>query len=268
VYLLELALASGTLYLCDAIANITFPTAGNLYYAWRFSFDSIKNHITGEVDRVSFSFDNTDLTFRAYTDTDDFQGCRLTLRLIFADLLGSADYNMVKFTGLMSAPVINEETVDIEVSSPLIRLGGTIPKRRYQNNCSAKFADIGKDVTECTAGMDAGEIVTLIGSVDGTADSGTTTTLVDAALTEADDYWRYGTVEFTSGDNDGEIRSVTDFVASTDTVTLSYTLPHAVVAGDTYTIKKGCNKTSAWCHVHHNNWANFRGFVGIPQRLT
>jgi uncharacterized phage protein (TIGR02218 family) len=261
VYLLELALASGTLYLCDAIANITFPTAGTLYYAWRFSFDSIKNHITGEVDRVSFSFDNTDLTFRAYTDTDAFQGCRLTLRLIFADLLSSADYQMVLFTGLMSAPVINEETVDIEVSSPLIRLGGTIPRRRYQNNCHWKFAD-----TNCTAGMNAGQIVTLIGAVNGTADSGTTTTLVDAALTEADDYWRYGTVEFTSGDNDGEIRTVTDFVASTDTVTLSYALPHAVVAGDGYTIKKGCNKTSAWCSVHHNNWANFGGFVGLPQR--
>ena len=71
----------------------------------------------------------------------------------------------------------------------------------------------------------------------GTADSGSTTTLVDDARTEADDYWNGSWLKIiTTTDGQppqGESRLVTDFVAATDTI---YTADFSAVidAGDTY----------------------------------
>lgn len=464
LYLLELELDSGTLYLCDAEANVTFPTAGNAYLSWGFTFDEVRNGVSGEIDRVKLSFNNVSLAFRGYTDTDDFQGRRITIRRIFSDLLTSADYSEVIFTGLMDAPAINERTVDVEARSPASKLNSTIPRRRFQNNCHWKFdaldchkypadltayiawwpmnmgnvtpsvtvldvsgngesgtsgnslvfadgwygedygaiefngttdaIDCGSDLINAAAvtvgikmypetagegnagvlfsngkliiaidntnarisvtsdgggttiysantawvantwnalvvkvaangtaniyingalsgaanqasgvpaagtsnlfiGNNAATTATFDGRLcdawilsgvtstaaqimamyslgiptTGTADAGgSTTTMVDAARTEADDYWRFGTLEITSGDNDGLIRPISDFVAATDTTTLLYPFPYTIAAGVTYTIRRGCNKTSQWCSVNHTNWANSGGFVGLPQR--
>ncbi|MFC1995671.1 hypothetical protein ACFLVM_02200 [Chloroflexota bacterium] len=71
-----------------------------------------------------------------------------------------------------------------------------------------------------------------------TADSGTTTTLVDAALTEADDYWNGWLLTITAaggGPPEGESQFVTDFVASTDTLTTA-TFTTAIDTGDSYTL--------------------------------
>ena len=53
-----------------------------------------------------------------------------------------------------------------------------------------------------------------------TADSGNKTTIVSTELTEKDDYWNGGSVEVVSGTNLGQVRKVTDFVASTNTLTV------------------------------------------------
>ena len=58
--------------------------------------------------------------------------------------------------------------------------------------------------------------------VTGTADSGTTNTLVDAARTEADtDYWKGQLIEFTSGNLIGQTRLITGFVPGTDTISFT-----------------------------------------------
>jgi hypothetical protein len=62
-----------------------------------------------------------------------------------------------------------------------------------------------------------------------TADSGTTTTLTDAALTQSDvDYWKGSTVYIWSGANAGLSRVVTAFDPTTDTLTFEPALPAAV----------------------------------------
>ena len=66
-----------------------------------------------------------------------------------------------------------------------------------------------------------------------TADSGTTQTLVDADLTQVDDYWNNARVVFITGPNAGMSRTVLDFVASSDTIMIN-ALPNAVTAGDVY----------------------------------
>ena len=71
---------------------------------------------------------------------------------------------------------------------------------------------------------------------DSTADGGATTYLVDAALTQADDYWNDGFVLFTSGVNDGQVRAITNFDSTTGKATWSAATPVTVSNGDTFTI--------------------------------
>lgn len=79
--------------------------------------------------------------------------------------------------------------------------------------------------------------------VAGTADSGSTTTMVDAARTEGDaDYWKGAIIRFTSGNIDGQSRIITDFVVATDTFTFAPPLTQAV-STQTYVILP---HVSAW----------------------
>lgn len=57
--------------------------------------------------------------------------------------------------------------------------------------------------------------------VTGTADSGTATTMVDAARTEIDDYWNGSLLVFTSGGNQYQARRITDFDNASSTITFS-----------------------------------------------
>ena len=69
----------------------------------------------------------------------------------------------------------------------------------------------------------------LTGMKTGIADSGSTTTIVDAERTEADtDYWKGSIVLFTTGNNIGQARLVTAFDAATDTLTYAPATTNAV----------------------------------------
>lgn len=77
-----------------------------------------------------------------------------------------------------------------------------------------------------------------------TADAGgSTTTVVDAALTEADDYWNGALLRWeddtTTAALQGTTHHVTDFDAATDTLTVAEEMPGTPVAGDTYRLILG-----------------------------
>ncbi|MDZ7798411.1 MAG: hypothetical protein U5L76_02205 [Patescibacteria group bacterium] len=72
---------------------------------------------------------------------------------------------------------------------------------------------------------------------NGQADSGTTTTLVDAELIQPDDFWNDYSLIMISGSNIGQEKTVSDFVSSTDTITVSSAFSNAVSAGDEYILK-------------------------------
>lgn len=92
----------------------------------------------------------------------------------------------------------------------------------------------------------ASDAVTEIRSVvSGTSDSGTTTTMVDAARTEADtDYWAGDIILFTSGNISGQARVITAFDPATDTITFTPATTQAV-ATQTYEIISGARAVLA-----------------------
>ncbi len=66
-------------------------------------------------------------------------------------------------------------------------------------------------------------------SISGTADSGSVSTMVDNALTQADtDYFKGSWIKFTSGNIDGQARLITGFTPASDTVTFSPDVTQAV----------------------------------------
>jgi hypothetical protein len=78
--------------------------------------------------------------------------------------------------------------------------------------------------------------------LENTADSGSTTTLVDAARSESDDYWIGGPLWILSTTDgaapQGEMSDVSDFVSSTGTITVSPEFTVAPEDGDYYAIGK------------------------------
>lgn len=357
IFLLELELDDGTKYFTDSEVDINFPTTGGkTYTSWGFSFDNIRDNLTGEIERVRFSFDNTDLVFRGYLDTEEFQGRRLILKRVFRGeddiLLGSSAYSMTLFFGDMSAPVINQDSVIIQVYSPTVKFKRKIPRRKYQPNCQWRF-----DSTECLGGGtvtgdsnilfsalaypdaiigELGEIdfsdygfdtgmkvtvtnttynngtytitgmdsivllgiqinmifvtegvlteedntsatltVSLANETTGTADADCTDSLLkDSDRTKANDaptiddydnYWQTGFVEMTSGFNNGEKRMIRS--STTGEITLNFPFTNAITEGDTYTIKRGCIKTTRVCKFIYDNFENFGGFATLPQSL-
>lgn len=82
----------------------------------------------------------------------------------------------------------------------------------------------------------------------GVIDSGSDVTLVDAALTQVDDYWNYARLTITDTTDDlapeGETAIITDFVAGTDTLHFA-ALTAAVEAADTYEVEFGTIPTDA-----------------------
>lgn len=115
---------------------------------------------------------------------------------------------------------IMADTNDIQARLPAALVGG-----RMDSSVGAMAANV------MTAAAAAADFSTEIRSLaSGTADSGTTTTMVDAARTEADtDYWDENhIIVFTSGTLLGQARVIIGFDPATDTITFSPAVTQAV----------------------------------------
>jgi hypothetical protein len=129
-----------------------------------------------------------------------------------------ATANSVATNGITAASIATDAIGAAEVAASALAKGTEI----------TGFNDLSAAQVE-TEALDALTITS------GTADSGDTTFFVDAALTQADNYWNDATVEFTNGTLTGVQARVLDFTAASDTVTLNKTLP-AAVSTHTYRI--------------------------------
>jgi len=105
----------------------------------------------------------------------------------------------------------------------------------------------------------------------GTAGTVTSRSVFAATITgggAAANYYRYGKLTWTSGANDGVSREVQEntYAAPNYGMTLCLAMERAVVAGDTFSIIAGCDKSAMICASRFSNFINFRGFPYIPGR--
>jgi len=259
VMLFELGLSS-TIRFAAYMTNITFPTAGNVYTAKAIEVPNVQQSLEGQIGRVVIKFGNVAKDMSAYVNTQDFRGKTLIIKRIYLDqIANTTDYNEV-FNGVMERPSeINRQWLTVPaVSGKPLNMKAL--KFAYQRMCPWSFGG-----TECNTDALANLAVL---TATGTADSGTTTTLVDNALTQVDDFWNFGRAEITKS---GILyhRIITDFVAGTDTVTFDVELPFAIDNTCTYSFFKGCDKTWDTCSASNawgpsaDNKANFGGCIHI-----
>ncbi len=121
----------------------------------------------------------------------------------------------------------------------------------YAPTCRAKLGD-----TRCKVNMAS---YTLSGSVTSATGNSEFT---DNSRSEASGYFNAGVVTFTSGANSGLSGEVKEF--SGKKIKLALPMPYAIVAGNTFTIKAGCDKTFSTCINKFNNAVNFRGEPHVP----
>jgi hypothetical protein len=118
---------------------------------------------------------------------------------------------------------IQADTDDIQARLPATLSGG-----RMRSQVEGMDANT---LTAAALASDAADEI--IAAVSGTADSGTTTTLVDAARTEADtDYWAGSLLLIRSGSTSGQIRRITAFDPGTDTLTVTPAFTQAISTND------------------------------------
>lgn len=155
---------------------------------------------------------------------------------IATDAIGSAQLAASAVTEIQTGLATSAAlaTVQADTDDIQARLPAALVSGRMDVSVGAMAANVITAAAIATNAIDAdalaADAVTEIRSVfSGTADSGTTTTLVDAALTQTNaDHWRGYVLLITSGTMSGMVRVVTGFTVASDTLTFTPALPSAV----------------------------------------
>jgi uncharacterized phage protein (TIGR02218 family) len=172
-------------------------------------------------------------------------------------LINWADTSMgiVKLArGRLGEVEIRDNQARIEFRS-LTQLLVTPVGRIYTPECDATLGD-----TRCKVAL-AG--YTKAGTV-GTVTDQKTFTIAGAAAGQADAYYAYGKITFSTGLNAGISMQVESYAASTNLVTLLEPMPFAVAAGNAFSLVAGCDRRFESCKTRFSNKDNFRGFPHIP----
>lgn len=131
--------------------------------------------------------------------------------------------------------------------------------RTYMQLCDCNaFADSRCGLTEAT--------YTTSGTVSAVTDSANFDT---TDLTQDSDYYDYGKLTWTSGDNSGLISEVKNYELASDgmgSLELRVPLPNDIQIGDTFDVVAGCDRQFSTCKDKFSNVNNFRGFPHIPGR--
>lgn len=94
-------------------------------------------------------------------------------------------------------------------------------------------------------------------------DGDTDTIIVNGTPAEDTSFYEMGEIEITGGDNDGQRRPILS--NSSNTITVLWPFPSAIVNSDTYNIYPGCDKRAITCKEKFDNNVHFRGFLYIPK---
>jgi uncharacterized phage protein (TIGR02218 family) len=127
--------------------------------------------------------------------------------------------------------------------------------------CSARFGD-------ARCGFDVASVTTTavpVTSVTSRRVFGAT------SLGAATDYYSWGTVEFTTGENAGFVQDIKTFTSG-GAIELQLPMPYPIAVADQFTIVPGCDKRlktgdgsyTGDCFVKWDNVVNFRGFPEVP----
>lgn len=258
----DIFLDTQTLHLAQYDKNFTFyDLNGNseTYLAFPMKREPADRSSEGAIGSVKVNVANIDRSMSAYIASTDIRGRRVVIRKVFTDLVTSSGDAAVIFDGVMDAPTVSEETLEFNATDR-VSLNREVPRQRYMLLCNHKFGN-----EECFYGKASGDMYgTHKGICDGVSSGLTITT---TTLASGDDFFKDGEVVFTKGLNANLKRKVVRNNAVAKSMTIDYALPYTLVSGDTFTLRRSCDKSALRCSGDFNNGANFLGFPTIPQEL-
>jgi hypothetical protein len=144
-----------------------------------------------------------------------------------------------KFQGTVTkTPKLGRNLVQFDCADPLFLLNMKVPSRLIQSSCPWQFGDV-----NCSqAGLDAANFV-----VEFVAASGSTAAAITpaTAFTQAAGYFTQGVITCLTGENAGLSQTVKVHASGALTLMQGFLLP--VLAGDTFQVIKGCDKSVQAC---------------------
>lgn len=193
--------------------------------------------------------------FNSYLAKGGFYGAYLILRRAFAADWDQPFYSIIRFPGYVSQPQIRRSAAELTVKSPVYLLNTKMPRLIYQASCQRTLYDPG-----------CGRVATAY-QVSGIVSAGSTMSLVQTNLSQAQGYFDLGYLDFTSGVLNGVRRTIKAHLGD-GSLQVIPPLPAAPAAGDTFHIYPGCDRTMATCLSKFNNLALFAGQPFIPSPET
>jgi uncharacterized phage protein (TIGR02218 family) len=153
-------------------------------------------------------------------------------------------------TGWLGEVTLKGQQFVAEVRSLSQKLQQTIGEV-YTSTCRASLGDI-----RCKKNLSTFTATGVIDTVQSNE------RFYDAARTEVTGYFSYGTITFTSGNNNGFTTEIREF--TNGAFALFIPTPKALQVGDSYTAIAGCDKRLDTCIARFNNAVNFRGEPYVP----
>lgn len=125
--------------------------------------------------------------------------------------------------------------------------------RVYSRTCQHTLGDASCDVDlgPLTANGTVGTVITA-------------RRIFQSDLGQANGYFDYGLLTWTSGDNDGLTTEVYSFLNANGLIRLTLEAPFDIDAADTFDVIHGCDKRASTCKDTFSNLVNFGGFPFIP----
>ena len=164
--------------------------------------------------------------------------------------------------GVIGSAGFGELTFNQEVLSDSARLEQTALLETYTPGCRYLFGSVND--SRCPVDLSALQVS---GSVTGTAipnasTSSTRRIFTDSTRVEADGFFDFGVITWTSGANAGATSEVKDFSGGQFIIWDVLLFPIAI--GDTYTATPGCDKSTADHLVFNADLVDFGGFPDVP----
>jgi uncharacterized phage protein (TIGR02218 family) len=138
----------------------------------------------------------------------------------------------------------------LTVASDLVILDYDMPRNLFSPTCLHVLYDAGCGIIRGTF------------SIDGQAGAGSTTSTILFSGARAGD--AQGSLVWTSGGANANIRSTVKSVVPGVSYALMYPLPFGPATNDPFNVAFGCDHTQGTCISKFANLANFRGFPYVP----
>lgn len=154
------------------------------------------------------------------------------------------------FEGIVTSAGSDRVSASVKVSDPKMFFNIEMPRNLWQPGCRHLLFDAGCSLNKEDFRHDSSVL------------SGSGVRIINNGLTQADGFFDLGEIVFTSGANNGEVRSIKDY--NTGVIVLTRPLAIAPAIGDTFKAYPGCDGLRTTCVNTFDNELNFGGQPYIP----